>query len=169
MYGFLRAVYSDRNEVNRALNLLKAWEVSQKEIDEIKAEAHKIASDKNAWLKTPEGRWVNSALDPKLVGEKHPEDNYRENPWGRVSIQSPFDGVIVERNLHVDELIVDNTVNHFQIADVSRLLVIANCPEDQLPYLQELQRPQESELEGSNGGPGRFRRHGDHPARGALR
>jgi len=31
---------------------------------------------------------------------------------------------------------VDNTVNLFQIADVSRLLVIASCPEDALPTLE---------------------------------
>ena len=32
-----------------------------------------------------------------------------------------------------DEMVVDNTVNLFQIADVSRLLVVANCPEDVCP------------------------------------
>ena len=35
---------------------------------------------------------------------------------------------------------MDNTVNLFQIADVSRLLVIANCPEDALPALEALDR-----------------------------
>ena len=33
---------------------------------------------------------------------------------------------------------MDNTVNLFQIADVSRLLVIASCPEDSLPALESL-------------------------------
>ena len=37
-------------------------------------------------------------------------------------------------------MVVDNTVNLFQIADVSRLLVIANCPEDALPTLEALDR-----------------------------
>ena len=63
----------------------------------------------------------------------HKED---ENPWGRVTLRVPFDGVVVERNVHVDEMVVDNTVNLFQIADVSRLLVVANCPEDDLPALR---------------------------------
>jgi cobalt-zinc-cadmium efflux system membrane fusion protein len=35
-------------------------------------------------------------------------------------------------------MVVDNTVNLFQIADVSRLLVIASCPEDSLPALEAL-------------------------------
>jgi cobalt-zinc-cadmium efflux system membrane fusion protein len=61
-----------------------------------------------------------------------------ENPWGRVTLRVPFDGVVVEKNVHVDEMVVDNTVNLFQIADVSRLLVIASCPEDALPTLEDL-------------------------------
>jgi cobalt-zinc-cadmium efflux system membrane fusion protein len=61
------------------------------------------------------------------------------NPWGTVTLRAPFGGVIVERNLHKDELVVDNTVNLYQIADVSRLLVKANCPEDHLPALEALQ------------------------------
>jgi cobalt-zinc-cadmium efflux system membrane fusion protein len=55
-----------------------------------------------------------------------------------VTLRSPFDGVVVERNLHKDEMVVDNTVNLFQIADVDRLLVIASCPEDALPALEAL-------------------------------
>jgi cobalt-zinc-cadmium efflux system membrane fusion protein len=128
--SFKRAVYGDRNAIDRALNNLKAWDIPQEEIDALHVAAKELAKDKNAWLKTVNGRWVN--------GEKQPNDNYRENPWGRVTLKAPFDGVIVERNLHVDEMIIDNTVNLFQIADVSRLLVIANCPEDQLPALEAL-------------------------------
>jgi len=37
-------------------------------------------------------------------------------------------------------MVVDNTVNLFQIADVSRLQVVANCPEDDLPTLEGLDR-----------------------------
>jgi cobalt-zinc-cadmium efflux system membrane fusion protein len=130
MDTFLRAVYGDRNGINRAFNNLLAWDIPQNEIDELQAEAHKIAANKNEWYKTPAGRWVK--------GDKGTEDNYRDNPWGKVTLVAPFDGVIVERNLHVDEIIVDNTVIHFQIADVSRLLVTVNCPEDQLPALVAL-------------------------------
>jgi cobalt-zinc-cadmium efflux system membrane fusion protein len=54
-------------------------------------------------------------------------------------LRAPFDGVIVERNLHIDEMIVDNTVNLFQIADVNRLLLITNAPEDEIPTLEGLE------------------------------
>jgi cobalt-zinc-cadmium efflux system membrane fusion protein len=63
-----------------------------------------------------------------------------ENPWGRVTLRAPFEGVVVERNVGKDELVVDNTINLFQIADVKRLLVKANCPEDELPALEALGR-----------------------------
>jgi membrane fusion protein, heavy metal efflux system len=131
MYTFQRAVWGDRNEVARAYNNLIAWDIPQKEIDELQEEAHRIAANKDEWYKTPAGRWVK--------GEKGTDIEVKENPWGRVTFKAPFEGVIVERNLHVDEMIIDGTVNLFQIADVSKLLVVANCPEDQLPALQNLQ------------------------------
>ena len=59
-----------------------------------------------------------------------------------MTLRAPFDGVVVERNVTKDEMVVDNTVNLFQIADVSRLLVKANCPEDDLPALEALDRGQ---------------------------
>ena len=61
-----------------------------------------------------------------------------ENPWGRVTLRSPIDGVVIEYNVTKDEMVVDNTVNLFQIADMHRLLVKAHCPEDQLPALEAL-------------------------------
>ncbi len=45
---------------------------------------------------------------------------------------------MVESNVVSGEVVVDNTVNLFQIADVSRLQVVANCPEDSLPTLEGL-------------------------------
>ena len=58
MLTYERAVQGDRNAINRALNNLKLWDIPQDEIDALHAEAKKISADKNAWLKTPEGRWV---------------------------------------------------------------------------------------------------------------
>jgi cobalt-zinc-cadmium efflux system membrane fusion protein len=143
----VRAVQGDRNAINRALNNLRLWDIPQEEIDELHAEAKKIASNKSDWYKTPEGLWVKGEKPAKdAKGEKHAESGKgdsgkeKENPWGRVTLRAPFDGVIVERNVHVDEMVVDNTVNLLQIADVNRLLVIASCPEDQMPALEALDR-----------------------------
>jgi hypothetical protein len=46
--------------------------------------------------------------------------------WG-MSLRAPFDGVVVERSVHFDEVVTDNTRNLFQIADTNRLLVTVNC------------------------------------------
>jgi cobalt-zinc-cadmium efflux system membrane fusion protein len=131
----LRAVQGDRNNINRALNNLKLWDIPQDEIDALHIEARKISSDKDGWSRTPEGVWVKGEKQSngEIVPGKAPE-----NPWGRVTLRAPFDGVVVEKNVHIDEMVVDNTVNLFQIADVSRLLVVASCPEDALPTLEAL-------------------------------
>ena len=137
---YVRSVQGDRTEINRALNNLKLWDIPQDEIDALQAEAKKISADKDAWSKTPEGRWVNRVKQG--IGDKDDaakeKEKETENPWGRVTLRAPIDGIIVERNVHKDEMVVDNTVNLFQIADVSRLLVIASCPEDSLPSLESL-------------------------------
>jgi membrane fusion protein, heavy metal efflux system len=133
---YYRAVQGDRNTINRALNNLKAWDIPQDELDALHAEAKKISADKSAWFKTPEGRWVKG--EEQAARDKADSANEAENPWGRVTLRADFDGVIVERNVHVGEMIVDNTVNLFQIADVDRLLVIASCPEEALPTLEAL-------------------------------
>src|SRR5208337_1902194 len=103
----------------------------------LREEAKKQAADKNYWsTKTREGKWASYAkADPT---DKIDPDKNAENPWGKVTLRAPFDGVIVERNVHKDEMVVDNTVNLFQVAQVKKLLVIANCPEDQLPVLEAL-------------------------------
>jgi membrane fusion protein, heavy metal efflux system len=136
LMGDVRAVQGDRNAINRALNNLKLWDIPQDEIDALHAEAKKLSADKNAWLKSPEGKWVNREKQAK--GSTVDSGRENENPWGRVTLRAPFDGVVVERNVHIDEMVVDNTVNLFQIADVNRLLVIASCPEDSLPTLEAL-------------------------------
>jgi cobalt-zinc-cadmium efflux system membrane fusion protein len=138
MITYDRAVQGDRNAINRALNNLKLWDIPQEEIDALHAEAIKINSDKNAWLRTPEGRWVNREKQAK--GAKVLPHQDTENPWGRVTLRADLDGVVVECNVVKGEMVVDNTVNLFQIADVSRLQVVANCPEDALPILESLDR-----------------------------
>jgi cobalt-zinc-cadmium efflux system membrane fusion protein len=138
-----RAVHGDRTEINRALNNLKLWDIPQDEIDALQEEAKKISADKDAWSKTPEGRWFNRVRKAK-GGKDSEKDKVKdeaketENPWGRVTLRAPLDGIVVECNVRKDEMVVDNTINLFQVADVSRLLVIASCPEDQLPSLEAL-------------------------------
>ena len=129
----VRAVEGDRNAINNALSTLRLWDIPQEEIDALHARAKEIAANKDEWSKTPEGIWVKGDK-PTAQAAPHGEEDW----GGRVTLRSPLDGVIVERNVHVDEMVVDNTVNLFQIADVSQLLVLASCPEDALPTLEAL-------------------------------
>jgi cobalt-zinc-cadmium efflux system membrane fusion protein len=135
---YVRSVQGDRTEINRALNNLRLWDIPQEEIDALHAEAKKISADKDAWSKTPEGKWVNRVKQGNGGKDDAAKEKETENPWGKVTLRAPIDGIIVERNVHKDEMVVDNTVNLFQIADVSRLLVKAHCQEDQLPTLESL-------------------------------
>jgi cobalt-zinc-cadmium efflux system membrane fusion protein len=132
-----RQVQTDRNQVDRALHNLEAWDIPQDEIDALREEAKKQAADEKEWKKTREGTWVTGG---KVAdADKVDPETLAKNPWGKVALRAPFDGVIVERNVHVDELVVDNTINLFQIAQVKKLLVVANCPEDQLPVVLALE------------------------------
>jgi RNA polymerase sigma factor (sigma-70 family) len=137
-----RTVQGDRNAINRAVNNLKLWDIPQEEIAAVHAEAKKISADKDKWVKTPEGRWVKREK-PAAVADADPGKNEEhEDPWGRVTLRAPIDGVVIECNVRKGEMVLDNTVNLFQIADVSRLQVIANCPEGSLPLLDALDSKQ---------------------------
>jgi cobalt-zinc-cadmium efflux system membrane fusion protein len=135
----MRLVQSDRNNISRALNMLKVWNIPQDEIDALHDEAKKIGENKSAWHKTAEGRWVQGE---KQGGEGPVDpDKNNDNLWGKVTLRAPDDGVIVERNLgYKHETIQDPTICLFQIAQVNRLLIVANVPEDDLPKLQNLSR-----------------------------
>jgi cobalt-zinc-cadmium efflux system membrane fusion protein len=132
----LQQVWHDRNTITRALKQLKTWDIPQAEIDAIQEDARNIHSNKDAWLRTPEGRWVNKEKQAK--GGKVDPHKEAESDWGRVTLRAPFEGVILEENVAMDEMISDPTINLFQIADVSRLLVMVHCPEDDLPTLDAL-------------------------------
>jgi cobalt-zinc-cadmium efflux system membrane fusion protein len=131
-----RNLQTDRNAVNRALNQLNLWDIPQGEIDALHAEAKRLSADNDAWSQNAEGRWVKG--EQRAKDGKVDPGRAEESSWGWLSLRAPFDGVVVERNVHKDEMVVDNTMNLFQIADVSRLLVLVNCPENELPSLVTL-------------------------------
>jgi cobalt-zinc-cadmium efflux system membrane fusion protein len=110
-----RNVEGDQNAVARALNTLKAWNIPQKDIDAVYQEAEEIS---------------------KRRGKRNRDNDLGK--WARVEITAPEDGVIVERNVSVHDVVIDNTINLFQIAQPERLAVYANVPEDDLPALQAL-------------------------------
>jgi cobalt-zinc-cadmium efflux system membrane fusion protein len=107
-------VEGDRNAIARALNTLKTWNIPDADIQAVYDEAEQIS---------------------KRKGQR---DASKQDQWARVELKAPDDGTIVERNVALHEMVVDNTVNLFQIARVDRLVALANAPEDDLPALEAL-------------------------------
>jgi cobalt-zinc-cadmium efflux system membrane fusion protein len=107
-------VQGDINAINRAVNTLKTWGIPEEDIQAVRDEAENV----------------------KKRQGKH--DKEKEAQWARVEIRAPDDGVIIERNVALHEIVVDNTTNLFQIAKVDKLTVFANVPEDDLPVLEAL-------------------------------
>jgi cobalt-zinc-cadmium efflux system membrane fusion protein len=114
MWSALRAVEGDRNAVARAESTLLTWDIPEEDMEAVRKEAEEIS---------------------KRQGKR---DKSKDGLWPRVELRAPEDGVIVERNVVRSEMVVDNTVNLFQIAKVDRLTVKADAPEDDLPILLAL-------------------------------
>jgi cobalt-zinc-cadmium efflux system membrane fusion protein len=114
LWNAQRNVHTDRNAIQRAVSTLRTWGIPEADIQAVRAEAENVI---------------------KRKGE-HNRD--KDELWARVEIRSPADGVIIERNVSLHEIVVDNTTNLFQIAKVDRLSVFAYCPEDDLPALESL-------------------------------
>jgi cobalt-zinc-cadmium efflux system membrane fusion protein len=113
-----RDVISDRNAYERAVRTLRTWNVPEREIEVAREEAE------------------------KTLARKGLRDKEKERLWARSDLIAPRDGTIVERNVGVGEYVADNTINLFTIADISRMQIIANPPEDALPDLLRLKPKQ---------------------------
>jgi cobalt-zinc-cadmium efflux system membrane fusion protein len=118
MLNAQRNVEADRNAERRAVNNLRTWDIPE---DEIKA-----CYDEAERLKKLRGRDRDLAKVEK------------NDLWPVVKLVAPEDGFIVEVNVSRNEMVVDATTNLFQIAKVDQLLLLCNCPEDDLPTLQAL-------------------------------
>jgi cobalt-zinc-cadmium efflux system membrane fusion protein len=109
-----RNAEQDRIAVDRAERTLRSWGISDAELDDLRQEAKRsrqrgAVRDKEKWKR-----------------------------WAQVQIKAPFNGIIVEKNVGLGEL-VDSTISNpplFQIADFSHPLIWAWPYEEDLPALQ---------------------------------
>jgi cobalt-zinc-cadmium efflux system membrane fusion protein len=111
---YRRTVVGDINTINKTVATLRAWDIPDKDIQAVRDEAEEVK---------------------KRKGE---HDKTKDALWDRVELRAPDDGILVERNLAKGEMVVDNTTNLFQIANVDQLYVYAYVPEDDLPLLEKL-------------------------------
>ena len=91
--------------------------MTQAEIDDVRGEADKIHN-----------------------GESN-DDVTLDNHWAEVDVRAPFDGVILERNATLGDM-VDTDVDLFKMADLSTLAVMVQVFEENLPDLESL-RPED--------------------------
>jgi cobalt-zinc-cadmium efflux system membrane fusion protein len=89
----------------------------------------------------------------KLKEPDAPRDLELERTWAEYPIRAPFDGVIVEKNVTVGD-VVDPTTDLFKLAKLDRLQVLANVYEEDLPKLQQLARAAEAETGPPSESPG---------------
>ncbi len=108
-----RKVEADRIAVSRAVRILQSWRISKEEIDHVRSEA------------------------TRLSREKTPDRDEMVAQWAKLDVVSPLDGVIIERNVVLGEL-VDTASDLFKVADLSRLGVLAYAYEEDLPTLDGL-------------------------------
>jgi cobalt-zinc-cadmium efflux system membrane fusion protein len=108
-----RNVEAGLTAVARAERTLRVWRLSESEIDAVKQEAERIRARK---------------------GKRDPE---KEKTWARVEVRAPLEGIVVEKNVSVGD-IVDTTTDLFKIANVDSLTVWANAYEENLPALLDL-------------------------------
>jgi len=108
-----RQYESDLIAVDRAERTLRSWKETEEEIAEVYAEADRI-----------------------VRGETSKNPGVRET-WANVEIRSPLDGVVLERNISIGE-IVDTNFDMFKVADIRRMGVLANIYEEDIPKLAGL-------------------------------
>jgi cobalt-zinc-cadmium efflux system membrane fusion protein len=118
-----RTVVARRGAITRAEQTLMILGIPAPEIDAVRKEAQQAGVRERK-------------------AETEEERKTRLDRWALVELRAPNDGTIVERNITLHEVIADPTINLFQIAQLNRLKVIAQVPEDDLPLLNALKAAQ---------------------------
>ncbi|MES2788321.1 MAG: efflux RND transporter periplasmic adaptor subunit [Planctomycetota bacterium] len=113
-----RQYEADLIAVDRAERTLRSWRETEEEIQEVHKEAERIRT-----------------------GGKPTDLRYRES-WANVEIRAPLDGTLLENNVSLGE-IIDTGMVLFKVADLSRMGVLANVYEEDLPKLTSLSPTQQ--------------------------
>ena len=106
-------VQEDEVAMARVLRTLQTWRIPDEEIAAVRAEAERLIAG-------------NATRSEELAQQ-----------WARVEIRAALDGVVLERNIAVGD-IVSTEDDLFKVADLSRLRVLAYAYEENLPKLDAL-------------------------------
>lgn len=119
---------SDLIQVERIRRTLTSWRISDAETQKIEAEARRIHAKAMAG--------PSADLDTQ-ASEKPVADSLVDGTWGEIQIIAPVEGTILEKNITVGD-IVGTADDLFKVADLSRLIVMANIYEEDLPSVMAL-------------------------------
>ena len=138
-----RKVEADRVAAARALRTLETWRVPKADIDVLRQEAN------------------------RLLGTTGPTRDERTQQWAKLELVSPLDGIVVQSNVVLGDL-VDTSTDLFQIADLSRLQVLAHAYEEDLPALDDIPPGQHAWTICVGGGPEAITRLGKFDQVGCI-
>jgi cobalt-zinc-cadmium efflux system membrane fusion protein len=131
-------------QVESCKRTLRSWLIPEEELARIQAEAERIikqsrVQDNPQAPTAPASRPEPAPLsaNPPLQPMKPSEQLELDRTWAEIDILAPMAGVILEKNFTVGD-IVDTSLDMFKIADLSRLGVMVNVYEEDLPKLVAL-------------------------------
>ena len=126
-----RNVEQDLIQVALAERTLRSYRLTEEEIAAVRREAEKLilrnAADIAARAQPDKQRPEHLAVDPEV-----------ERTWAETTVYAPIDGMIVEKNVTIGD-VIDNTTDLFKVVDLSYLQVMANAYEEDLASLRRLQ------------------------------
>lgn len=139
------AYREDKIRIESLKRTLRSWQIQEDELTAIEAEAKRVIAE-SLIHNSPDQR--NPNFDPNAPSRPSASATDKltlDRTWAELDIVSPMTGVILEKNFTVGD-IVDTSRDMFKIADLSRLGVMANVYEEDLPKLVAL-KPEERHWE----------------------
>jgi cobalt-zinc-cadmium efflux system membrane fusion protein len=129
-----RNVEADLIQVALAERTLRSYHLTEEEIAAVRREAEKLsrknAKEIAARSQPSKERPDHVAVDPEV-----------ERTWAETTIRAPIDGVIVEKNVTIGD-VIDNTTDLFKIVDLRYLQVMVNAYEEDIAALRRLKPEQ---------------------------
>jgi cobalt-zinc-cadmium efflux system membrane fusion protein len=126
-----RNVRQDQTTIASAFTTLLTWGLTKEDLQKLREEADELTQLR-----------LKSKKDKQAKKEEEAAWAVRKEAWSRVEVKAPRSGTLVERNISQGEYVADNTQPLFQIAEVQRMVVLANPAEDDLPVLLKLKKEQ---------------------------
>ncbi len=118
-----RSYESDLIEVERLRRTLHSWRLNERHLSEVEVEAQRIHQEANR--------------GPLSDSSARQSTSEMSRTWAEMDIVSPLAGVILEKNIAIGDM-VNSDQDLYKIADLSRLMVMANVYDDDLPALTAL-------------------------------